>query len=102
MTWVDEYKFGEDFDDLRTDLLRADGLARVLAAELSSGHPLLGQAWTIVAQARPQDEVVVTTDSAVYLVHMTWTRRPPERPPYPIALAFRSAAEFEDAIKYRY
>jgi hypothetical protein len=56
---------------------------------------------TIVAQARPQDEVVVTTDSAVYLVHLTWTRRP-ERPPYPRALAFQSAAEFEDAIKYRY
>ena len=102
MTWVDEYQFGEDFDDLRTDPVRADGLARELFVELSSGHPLLGQAWTIVAAARPQDEVVVTTNSAVYLVHMTWTRRPPERPPYPIALAFRSAAEFEDAIKYRY
>ena len=101
MTWVDEYQFGEGFDDLRTDPVRADGLARELAAELSSGHPLLGQAWTIVAQARPQAEVVVTTDSAVYLVHLTWTRRP-ERPPYPRALAFQSAAEFEDAIKYRY
>ena len=101
MTWVDDYQFGEGFDDLRTDPVRADGLARELVAELSSGYPLLGQALTIVAQARPQDEVVVTTDSAVYLVHLTWTRRP-ERPPYPIALAFRSAAEFEDAIKYRY
>ena len=101
MTWVDEYQLGEYFDDLRTDPVRADRLARELAAELSSGHPLLGQAWTIVAQARPQDEVVVTTDSAVYLVHLTWTRRP-ERPPYPRALAFQSAAEFEDAIKYRY
>ena len=101
MTWVDDYQFGEGFDDLRTDPVRADGLARELVAELSSGYPLLGQALTIVAQARPQDEVVVTTDSAVYLVHLTWTRRP-ERPPYPRALAFRSAAEFEDAIKYRY
>ena len=101
MTWVDGYQFGEDLDDLRTDPVWADQLARELAAELSSGHPLLGQAWTIVAQARPQAEVVVTTDSAVYLVHLTWTRRP-ERPPYPRVLAFRSAAEFEDAIKYRY
>jgi hypothetical protein len=66
VTWVDEYQFGEDFDDFRTDPVRADRLARELAAELSSGHPLLGQARTIVAQARPQDEVVVTTDSAVY------------------------------------
>ena len=101
MTWADEYQFGEDFDDHRADPVRADGLARELVAELSSGHPLLGQAWTVVAQAGPQDELVVTTDSAVYLVHLTWTRRP-ERPPYPRALAFRSAAEFEDAIKYRY
>jgi hypothetical protein len=60
-----------------------------------------GQAWTIVARARPQDEVVVTTDSAVYLVHLTWTSRP-ERPSYPSALAFQSAAAFEDANKYRY
>ena len=101
MTWVDDYQFGEGFDDLRTDPVRADGLARELVAELSSGYPLLGQALTIVAQARPQDEVVVTTDSAVYLVHLTWTRRP-ERPPYPRVLAFQSAAEFEDTIKCRY
>jgi hypothetical protein len=71
VTWVDEYQFGEDFDDHCADPVRADGLARELAAELSSGHLLLGQAWTIIAQARPQDEVVVTTDSAVYLVHLT-------------------------------
>jgi len=101
VTWIDDYQFGEDFDDLRTDPVWADRLARELAAELSSGHPLLSQAWTIVAQARPQDEVVVTTDSAVYLVHLTWTSRP-ERPPFPTALAFQSAAEFENAIKYRY
>jgi hypothetical protein len=75
--------------------------ALIEPTRVSSGHPLLGQARTIVVQARPQDEVVVTTDSAVYLVHLTWTRRP-ERPPYPRALAFRSAAEFEDVIKYRY
>jgi hypothetical protein len=101
VTWVDEYQFSEDFDDLRADPVRADRLAGELAAELSSGHPLRGQAWTIVAQARPQDEAVVTTDSAVYLVHLPWTRRP-ERPPYPRVLAFQSAAEFEDTIKCRY
>ena len=52
MTWVDGYQFGEDLDDLRTDPVWADQLARELAAELSSGHPLLGQAWVIVAKAR--------------------------------------------------
>jgi len=101
VTWVDEYRFGEDFDDLRTDPVRAGRLARELASELSSGHPLFGQAVTIVAQAKPQDEVVLTTDSAVYLVHLTWASRR-ERPPWPTVHAFLSAAEFEDEIRYRY
>jgi hypothetical protein len=101
VTWVDEYQFGEDFEDLRTDPVGSNGLARELASELSPGHHLFGQAWTIVARAKPQDEVVVTTDSVVYLVHMTWTHKR-ERPPCPDALAFPSAAEFEDAIRYRY
>lgn len=42
MTWVDEYRFGEEFDDLRTNPVRADRLTRELASELSSGHPLFG------------------------------------------------------------
>jgi hypothetical protein len=55
----------------------------------------------IVARALPQDEVVVATDSAVYLVRMTWTnKQEPAR--YPRALVLQSAAEFEDAIQYRY
>jgi hypothetical protein len=101
VTWVDEHQFGESFEDLRGNPSGAEALTRELAAEVGPNHPLHGQAWTIVARALPQDEVVVTTDSAVYLVHMTWTNKQ-EEAPYPRALAFQSAAEFEDAIQYRY
>ena len=101
MTWVDEYQFGESFEDPRADPVMAGRLARELAAELSPGHSLLGQAWTIVARVRPQDEVVVRTDSAVCLLHLTFRSRP-DLPSGPFALACLSAAEFEDAIRYRY
>ena len=101
MTWVDEYQFGESFEDLRADPVMAGRLAREFAAELSRGHPLLGQAWTIVARVRPQDEVVVRTDSAVCLLHLTFRSRP-DLPSGPFAPACLSAAEFEDAIRYRY
>ena len=82
-------------------LLMPIGLARELASEPKPGHPLFGQAWTIVARARPRDEVVVTTDSDVYLVHLTWAGVR-EQPPWPSTTAFKSAAEFEEEIRYRY
>ena len=101
MSWVDEYRFGVEFDDLRADPVRADRLARGLAAELSSGHFLLGQAWTVVACARQGGCVVVTTDSGVYPVLLAGTSRP-ERWPWWTVRAFQSAAEFEDAITDRF
>jgi hypothetical protein len=94
---VDEYQFGVEFEDLRADPGRAGRLARELAAELSSGHALLGQAYTVVACARQGGYVVVTTDSAVYLVLLAGISRP-KQPPWWTVRAFHSVAEFEDAM----
>ena len=103
-TWASECAFVEPLLDLRhaeardrSDLLRAE-----LERELTRGHPLHGTALRVVAEAIPQDEVIVeTADGRVALVHLTFARRP-ERPPWPMTTLLQSPEHLAEVLEFRY
>ncbi|GAB3057163.1 hypothetical protein GCM10027053_18480 [Intrasporangium mesophilum] len=87
--------------DLRTEPDRARVLGAELARELPAGHELYERRWTVVAEAMPQDEVLVVAGGLAYLVHLTWTGRA-EESPWPVAERVDSAEEFERLVEFRY
>lgn len=95
MSWIDSYAFDDEFDDFRDNPRAASFWADRIALEVAAGHELHGRAWTVVATWGPQDEAVVRQGEDVALVHLTFTKAPPEHPPYPLTRFFRSAEEFE-------
>lgn len=101
MSWTEGYGFVEPMLDLRSDPDRAQVLAAELMRELTPSHDLYGVQWTVVAQALPQDEVLVTAGDLPFLVHLTWARRT-GRAPWPVFERVDSAADFEELIEYRY
>lgn len=101
VSWTEGYAFIEPMLDLRSDPDRAQLLAAELMRELTPRHVLYGVKWSVVAEALPQDEVVVTAGDLTFLVHLTWARRA-ERAPWPMCERADSAADFENLIEYRY
>jgi hypothetical protein len=98
--WVDHYPFSDPLRDVRRD--EAEQLKAELLSELSPGHPLYGVDLRIIAQALPQDEVIVQTgDGGVALVHMTWSGHA-ESPPWPITEVVDSAEHLDQLLRYRY
>jgi hypothetical protein len=98
---VDGYTFVDPMIDLRGHAERADVLGSELVCELPEGHILHGRPWRIIAEAAPQDEVVVDVDGRIYLVHLTWSKYC-EQLPYPRVEEVASADDLEQLIKYRY
>jgi hypothetical protein len=101
---VKEYRFSEeDFVDLRTHAggaARAELLDAELRRELSADHVLLPYSWVVIAEALPQEEIVVEIDDdTVAIVHLTWLGST-ERRPYPWTTIAHSPAEFEDSYEY--
>lgn len=87
--WLSAATLPEDrFWDLRGDgaeerRLRESYTAE-LRRELAPDHVLATADWTLVATAHGSDDVVLLLhDGRAAVVHLTWTRTPPERPPYP-------------------
>ena len=103
MSWIDGHDFGEDFVDLRgTDgAARADVLLDELRREVAPGHPLHGLACRVLAEALPQEEILVAAGEQVALVHLTWSAHH-ESPPWPSTELVESAATFRDLIAHRY
>jgi len=101
MSWVDEYEFGHDFQDLRDAPDLVAPLTDELRQEVGPGHALFGKTWVIVARALPQDEVVVVAEDEVALVHLTWARHA-ENAPWPRCERLQSAAAFEALTEFRY
>ena len=101
--WLAGYRFPEDFRDLRGQhRAHADSLAAELRRELGDGHELTSRGWVVVAEALPQDEVVLgLAGGGVALVHLTWTGRT-ETAPYPLTRIVMSESEFESLVKDRY
>jgi hypothetical protein len=64
-----------------------------LARELSAGHPLFGLPVHALARRQDCDDVLFAVDDGsgrVAVVHLTCTRSPPEKPPWPITLVYKS------------
>jgi len=101
MSCTETYVFVDPMLDLRSDPDRARTLGKEFAHELSRGHVLHGRHWNVVAEAMPQDEVLVSTGDLAFLVHLTWSRRA-EKSPRPLAELADSAEEFERLVKLRY
>lgn len=101
MSWVDGFVFSEPMIDLRHDQSRASLLADELHREVGVGHPLAGERWTVVAEAEPQDDVVVVAGAQVAMVHLTWSGRR-ESPPWPSHDAIPGPEALQRLIADRY
>jgi hypothetical protein len=69
------------------------GMERQLGRELAAGHPLFGLPVRALGRRQDCDDVLFAIEDGtgrVAVVHLTWTSNPPERPPYPWAIIFRS------------
>jgi hypothetical protein len=71
----------------------ATGLERVLRREVGRDHELYGLGMRALARRGDCDDVLFAIQDGtgrVADVHLTWTRDPPERAPWPIAIIFSS------------
>jgi len=88
--WCDVAELGPDF---------AATFERVLAREVAPGHPLYGVPVAAVGKHGGTDDVLfrlLDGSRRVAVVHLTWTRSPPERPPWPITSLFANTQAFEE------
>ncbi len=83
MEWLEPWSpvaHGEELDD-------------ELRREVGPGHPLHGVATRTLARRGDCDDVLFALEDGtgrVAVVHLTWTSRPPERPPWPSTRLFAS------------
>jgi len=99
--WTDEHHFDEPFVDLRGREDLAAPLLAELLREVGPGHVLHERALAVVAKALPQDDIVVTFDSEVALVHLTW-KQDAETPPWPTTETCDSAEALNALVEFRY
>lgn len=103
MTWADEYEFREPIVDLRDGGESAEALTEELIRELAPGHPLFGTNPHVIARSVANDDVVVVADRGVVaLVHLTWTRRKAERPPWPGTQFMSTSTDFDAHFEVEY
>jgi len=75
----------------------ADAMRQELLQELARGHPLYGIPVRTVARRSDRDDVLFALEDRsgrVAAVHLTWTRSPPERLPWPGASLYSSMEEW--------
>ncbi|WP_446663696.1 hypothetical protein [Flexivirga sp. B27] len=101
MTWIDEYGFTEPLVDMRDHRPRAERLEAELRREVGPGHPLHGRTWSVVADALPNDDVIVRSGSDVGIVHLTWSRGP-ERLPWPMTTFVSSPEALTTYVENEY
>lgn len=78
---------------IRDNPNQVTAMERELRRELSPGHPLHGLPVLAIGCREDNDDVLflIEDDSGrVAMVHLTWTNRPPERPPWPATFIFPS------------
>jgi hypothetical protein len=104
---LDDFVFPSTWWDLRghaaEDRLLAEAIEKELHRELAKGHPLHGRVCRALASAHPNDDVVVAVDEAdVAIVHLTFTPRRRETPPYPDTEIFGSVDDFAEGLERRF
>ncbi|MBY0232527.1 MAG: hypothetical protein K2W96_24880, partial [Gemmataceae bacterium] len=78
------------------------GLTSELQRELSAGHPLFGLPVRAIAGHAARDDVLFTIEdgsSRVAVVHLTWTRNPPEQFPWPGTSIYANLSEWVEASR---
>lgn len=71
----------------------------VLKREVGPGHPLYGIPVQAIAKSESNDDMLyrlLDGTGRVAEVHLTWTRSPPERPPWPVTAIFASLDEWAE------
>lgn len=80
------YVFSERWSDLRGDSDaqgQRERLERELAREVGPEHALFGVSARAAASCHHCDDVIFETGDGYAVVHLTWTKNPPDRPPAP-------------------
>jgi hypothetical protein len=91
MTWLEPWCSVADKRDL------ADGLVRELQRELATDHPLFGLPVEAVGRRCDCDDVafrLLDGSGRFAVVHLTWIRNPPDRPPFPWTTIFESCDQW--------
>ena len=94
MHWLDPWHavgdLGPDFAAMFEEVLRR---------EVGRGHPLYGVPAEAIGKRDGTDDVLfrlLDGSGRVAEVHLTWTRNPPERPPWPGTAIFASFDEWAE------
>jgi hypothetical protein len=77
------------------DAAQVAGMSLQLSRELAPGHPLFGLPVKTLARRQDCEDVLFAIEDGsgrVAVVHLTWTQRPPERPPYPWTVLYPTLA----------
>src|SRR4051812_8678759 len=72
---------------------------QVLAREVAPGHPLYGIPVQAIGKRDASDDVLfrlLDGSGRVAQVHLTWTRSPPESPPWPSSAVFAELAAWAE------
>ena len=86
---TDSYVFPERWSDLRgrdaADERDRDRLEAELAREVATSHPLSGLRASAVAACSHCDDVIYELPDGGYaVVHLSWPKSAPDRPPWPV------------------
>lgn len=76
---------------------QAAAMVRELYRELGDGHQLYGLTLQAVGRRVDCDDVLFAINDGserVAVVHLTWVRSPPDRPPWPITSVYRNFADW--------
>jgi hypothetical protein len=76
-----------------------DGLAQELLREVAPGHPLYGIPVRAIARRNDCDDVLFALQDGsgrVAVVHLTWIRSIPDRPPWPGTSLYPSLGDWSE------
>jgi hypothetical protein len=82
---------------IQDDPAQIAAMEQQLRRELGPGHHLYGLPVQAVGRRQGCDDVLFTLvdgTSRVAVVHLTWTRNPPERPPWPETSLYSTFSEW--------
>jgi hypothetical protein len=103
--WLAGYLFPDTWKDLRRDVssrVVAETLAFELRRELHEEHLLANRPITVIARSLARDDVILALDATTAaIVHLTYTRTPPERPPWPGTELVDSSADMDLLLSMR-
>jgi hypothetical protein len=80
------------WDNVADDAQQVAGMQRELQREVTSGHPLFGLPVRTLGRRQDCDDVLFAIEDGserVAVVHLTYTRNPPDQPPFPWTVVYK-------------